>query len=677
MSNYRQFDRRQKQRFDSRYDDRDRDSNRHRERDREQRPYQMPSSNPGPPTCYNCGKLGHYRPNCPDLKTGDQQSASPNDTVVQFAMRNPGLLEEFIATKVEREKQEKRDKELQLLTEAVRLGNQPLLASLTPPQRPRPYIGDDDEEESPVKKRKLDKTNLIPSPKTALLTSLSTQMDEIKSAITPPVTGRHSAGLNPIGLDFGDNFGTPSAYSGIALNGNKRNLSPHEEDMRQEINILREEMSRRDRELWETMKNNEIQNLREKLRYEQEHRMNVIPTTASKNAYQPEKDKDPIIHSAPDDLVLMENKLLAVRTRVERKRQLAKEIEKAEAEEAALAATADKRERSEEIIRKELLKNLIEIESGATSDTRRNTRLTGNGVSPQHDIDSLRPTRVHVRRNERDRREESTRQGLLKNLIEIESTHEETADTRRNIRLPRTGVSPQNDTDSLPPTRAHGRNDWQRQRRVEPTHEETADTRRNIRLTRHGVSMQHDIHSLPPTPVHVRGDGPRQRRREFLTELHEKRSRKNANSNGLPETGANSSGLPETSVRSDNIAGGGQANDTTEPDDNSGIDNLRWSSSRQTVVDIANTSDDDNSDGDTSDLGDEADDEALNKAADDAAAIARSRFIYTQSLKMKGESGRQQWNKEFMKAECKRLRINFTGKHLMKTAEKLAAAAHK
>jgi hypothetical protein len=40
-------------------------------------------------------------------------------------MNNPELLEEFIAKNAEREKQEKRNKELKLLTEAVHLGNEP------------------------------------------------------------------------------------------------------------------------------------------------------------------------------------------------------------------------------------------------------------------------------------------------------------------------------------------------------------------------------------------------------------------------------------------------------------------------------------------------------------------------------------------------------------------------
>jgi hypothetical protein len=68
---------------------------------------------------------------------------------------------------------------------------------------------------------------------------------------------------------------------------------------------------------------------------------------------------------------------------------------------------------------------------------------------------------------------------------------------------------------------------------------------------------------------------------------------------------------------------------------------------------------------------------AADLAASAAAAIARSRFVYINKLKIRGTSGRKKWNKTLMQAECTRLGINYTSKHLLKIAERLAAAATK
>jgi hypothetical protein len=68
---------------------------------------------------------------------------------------------------------------------------------------------------------------------------------------------------------------------------------------------------------------------------------------------------------------------------------------------------------------------------------------------------------------------------------------------------------------------------------------------------------------------------------------------------------------------------------------------------------------------------------AADRAASEAAAIARARFVYIQKLKIRGDSGRRRWDKKLMQAECTRLGINYTSKHLLKIAERLAAAATK
>jgi hypothetical protein len=80
----------------------------------------------------------------------------------------------------------------------------------------------------------------------------------------------------------------------------------------------------------------------------------------------------------------------------------------------------------------------------------------------------------------------------------------------------------------------------------------------------------------------------------------------------------------------------------------------------------------DNNSGEDNDLQTPAD-----QAASEATAIARSRFVYIQKLKIRGDSGRKRWDKNFMQAECTRLGINCTSKYLLKIAERLAAAATK
>ena len=137
MSHYRPNDR------SSRYRDRDQDSrsrNRDDDRDRynaranrgfngqfEAQRHPSLASPPMRQICYNCGRPGHYRPNCPDLQVASKQSDAPSDVISIFAAKNPGLLEEFIEEKSERDKKMKRDMEFQLLKDAVRAGNNLLL----------------------------------------------------------------------------------------------------------------------------------------------------------------------------------------------------------------------------------------------------------------------------------------------------------------------------------------------------------------------------------------------------------------------------------------------------------------------------------------------------------------------------------------------------------------------
>ena len=99
------------------------------------------------------------------------------------------------------------------------------------------------------------------------------------------------------------------------------------------------------------------------------------------------------------------------------------------------------------------------------------------------------------------------------------------------------------------------------------------------------------------------------------------------------------------------------------------------------IIDVERESKDDNIGVDDSVCESITEDEDLNAAADQAAkeagAIARARFIYMRKLKTSNATGRNKWNKYFMKSECLRLNISFPCHHLLKIAQKLAAAATK
>ena len=379
MSHYRPNDR------SSRYRDRDQDSHsRHRDDDRdrynaranrgfygqmEAQRYHSTASPPMRPICYNCGRPGHYRPNCPDLKVASKQSNAPSDVISIFAAQNPGLLEEFIEEKAEREKIMKRDKEFQLLKDAVRAGNQPLIDAMTPPHRPKPAFVDYDDvvaQESPTKKRRIDTLALQPSPKTALLKTLSSQIRELKaSVLTPSPTVGRSGGLN---FENTHMVTTPDGNVRTPL---EQRVSPREEELQKQVLYLRNEMHEKEKASWEVVKAREMQMLQVERQYAQLRQSVKSPQNpfVHNDEIEQSVSNQPAPTAGPSELDTLNTRLLEVEERVKRKRYLLEKIKQAEEEEARLgidesAASMKMQENElrEDAIRSVLLKQLTMID---------------------------------------------------------------------------------------------------------------------------------------------------------------------------------------------------------------------------------------------------------------------------------------------------------------------------
>ena len=610
---------------------------------------------PVPPTCYNCGKPGHYRPSCPDLQGSSKQSTAPTDVISSFAASNPGLLEEFITQRDERKQKEARDKELGLLTAAVRAGNQPLIDSMTTPQRPQPVLNlsTPDLDESPAKRRKTAAKDTFPSPKTAMLTSLSSQIMDLKASVLTPQTRRQG------GLDFDRaSEATMTPTDGFS-SGPWNKISPREEELEREVTRLRNERNERDKELWQVEQSREIKLLRDKLDEQQRQ----FRFSSLNSCVQPVQKWKNGRMSSPNDVndedkefEELKEKLDQAKARLKRKREIMEEIKMTEQAEADMKLEED--ELRQEEIRSELLDKLTHIDSPLTPSLQKQRVSAMKDWSTNvvgHDKPGLTQRRkgtVHF--DPAVYNPTSELQNDLHNAGQLYGDYRPRDDRVYDF---------------------NGRCQTVYKPRVVPGQQDKWPTT----YWKENDSLRSDRHEPIVTATVVSGDNVEQRTSAHPTLFPVS-----------PQTSGTHQLLPTDSEISQDATGGEQREKPSErmqtliPPDALAQRVRRERPSRSatlqdgqqqqpTLIDVENV--------DGSECEAESEDVDVNTAADRAAAaaatIARGRFIYMDKLKAVGETGRKQWNKEFMQVECRRLHIRFTGKHLLKIAQKLAAAAIK